>query len=127
MTKREFIARFGHVRVSLYQGMRRNQGADILAKRASVALYLRTVAEGGMVALVENGMDCDCVSYTGLVREVPANVIALERAMARAYDNAEGAIQLYVMRPSQAAEIEYGTRDRAAEAYENGHAHVVYA
>ena len=80
-----------------------------------------------MVALVENGMDCDCVSYTGLVRMVPANAIALERAMGRAYESAEGAIQLHVMRPSEAAEIEYRSRDYAAEAYENGHAHVVYA
>lgn len=128
MTKREFLAKFSpRFRVALLAALKRSQGVDPLAKRASVALWIRQAAESGQIALVESGMDCDCVSYSGLVRMVPANTPALERAIDQAYANAEGAISLRVMRPSEAASIDYASRDLAAEAYENGHAHIVYA
>jgi hypothetical protein len=98
---------------------------DFLQQRANVAALVQARAEGGKVALVESGMDCDCVRYENSVSLVPAIPIVVLTAMERRYYNAEGPVSVRVERPSIAAELCYSARDLALEAFEDGHAHVV--
>lgn len=83
---------------------------------------IRTLAEDGKIALVESGMDCDGVRYSGSVRIVDATVAAVDAAIEHATDWADGPIYFGLEAPSvAAAEIEYESRDLVMEAFENGH------
>jgi hypothetical protein len=83
-------------------------------------------AEGGKVAVVWSGMDCDCVRFSGVVSIVDADKASVEAHIEREYEYAEGPLSFYITKPSDAAKIHYESRDLAMEAFEDGHAHVVY-
>lgn len=99
---------------------------DSLADRAALAGEIEHKASGGKVAMVESGMDCDCVQYSGRIRMVQAIVSAYVHAVNRAYADAEGPISIYMATPAEARAIRYSSRDLAAEAHEDGHPGVVY-
>lgn len=94
-----------------------------------VAIYkkLSTHAENGNVALIESGMDCDCVRYSGHVHIVSSEPKEFWHAVDRMYDGAEGPIQWYIERPSVARTINSTSEDLILRAFEDGHPHVVYA
>lgn len=97
-------------------------------ERAALAARIAECSENGIVAIWESGMDCDCVTFTGIMRyEVPATLGAVSKEMYDAYKHAEGRLTLAVISPSEAKGVEYKTRDNVMEAYEDGHPHSVVA
>lgn len=86
---------------------------------------IKSVAEHGEVAIVENGMDCDCVQYFDRVTITTADVRAVEGHIAERLAWAEGPMNFRLMKPSEARGLVAGSRDLTSEAYENGHQHVV--
>ena len=71
-------------------------------------------------------MDCDCVQYAGKVHIIPAT----GRALDKLYDDinrwTDGPFSLHLVRPSEAEQVRYRSRDRIMEAYEDGHPHCVH-
>lgn len=84
-------------------------------------------SESGKVALIESGRDCDGVMYWGRVHLVDATLAAVLDKEALIARWADGPFQLRIERPTVAEEIEYHSRDLGAEAFEDGHAHCLYA
>jgi len=74
-----------------------------------------------MIKVVESGMDCDCVKYSGRVHTCEATVKAFEELHDRIAEWADGPFSLSIVPWSQ--KITYTSRDLALEAYENGHPH----
>jgi len=97
---------------------------DRLAYRAGLAEWIARHAQGGQVALVVRQMDCDCAEWTS-ASVMQASVIRVQRAIEQTYDNAEGRVSWWIARPDE--HVERDERDHALEAFEEGHAHVVYA
>jgi hypothetical protein len=77
------------------------------------------------VAIVESGMDCDCVQYSGKVTLVLADWREVVKHMDDAEHWADGPIRFAIVAPSEAQGIRYTSRDRIAEAHENGHPWIV--
>jgi len=100
---------------------------DYLAERAKKAALISELAEGGKIALVESGMDCDGVKYDGAVSIITANLVAVEAEINRRYEWADGPCFFGLESPSVAERIRYNSRDLALEAFEDGHPHVLYA
>jgi hypothetical protein len=94
-------------------------------RRQALAQRIADCAQGGKVAVIENGRDCDGVQYWGQRHLIDASIAAftqLEDGIAR---YADGPFGLFVVPPSEA--VERGSRDLTLEAFEDGHAHVLYA
>ena len=83
-------------------------------------------AEGGKVAVVWSGRDCDGSRYENSVAIVEANKKALESHIEHSYEWADGPCAYYIERPSVARELKHSSRDLALEAFEDGHSHVIY-
>ena len=96
-----------------------------ITERGALAARIRACDEGGKIAMVESGMDCDCVRYSGKVTIVPATMAAYYEEYNRTAEWADGPFSFAIVRPSEAAGIEYASRDLALEAYENGHPHYI--
>lgn len=98
------------------------------ARRARQDLHERIAEceENGMVVVIESGMDCDCVQYDGRKHPIPATVQAFDKLAQSIGEWADGVFTLSIVSPSEAREISYRSRDRALEAYEDGHSHIVY-
>lgn len=84
-------------------------------------------AEGGKVAVVESGRDCDCVEYSGHVRIIDATVEAFTWLDSQIGDWADGPYHLAIIKPSEAAGIRRESRDLVLEAMEDGHRHAIYS
>lgn len=100
--------------------------SDYLADRASLAVRVAYCAEGGKVALVSSGMDCDCSRWENAVTLVQAIPAAVMHRMERDYADAEGPLTIYVERPSVAAGLTETHRDLALEAFEEGRPHFIH-
>jgi hypothetical protein len=85
------------------------------------------ISENGKVAVVESGRDCDCVQYSGHVHIIEATTAAYEELYDHTAEWADGPFFFELMRCSVAGGIQAESRDLAMEAYEDGHAHVVYS
>lgn len=97
-------------------------------RRVSYQLWLHKIAilqEYGKIAIVESGMDCDGVQYDGHVHLVEATKEAIAKEIDRILDYADGPAYFDLERPSIAHNIEYRSRDRILEAFEDGHAHSI--
>jgi hypothetical protein len=105
----------------------RSQVDDRINERAAVYEAVARCAENGLVALVESGMDCDCVRYANVVRYCFADPRAVLARIYEIENDAEGCCSVIVERPTVAAALRYSSRDLALEAFEDGHPHVVYA
>jgi len=95
-------------------------------ERVNTLKKLIECAENGRVAVIESGMDCDCVQYTGHVHDFPSDTVGFYGALADMYSWAEGPISWRIVKPSESHFIERTSRDLIMEAHENGHPHVVY-
>lgn len=93
--------------------------------RQRFLVAIKDCAEGGKVALVWSGRDCDGVQYTGNVELADATVNAVQAAIDTTYEWADGPCSCYIERPSVAQGIPYTSRDLVMEAHENGHPHVL--
>lgn len=96
-----------------------------LTDRIATKRRIAACAEGGKVAIVESGRDCDGVQYSGKVSIIPATYEAFCAAWDDIADWADGPFHLSVERPSIARRMRYESRDLVAEAFENGHPHVL--
>lgn len=86
---------------------------------------IKTWAESGQIAIVESGMDCDGCQYAGRVHIVDATKDAVRAEIDRCLSYADGPMYFELMRPSDAEQEEYRSRDRTLEAFEDGHAHSI--
>ena len=87
--------------------------------------WLALCEEGGKVAIVYGGMDCDCSRWDDEVAIVSANLVTYF-AWSDSYDDgAEGPQWHRVCKPSEAPQ-KSSHRDLALEAFEDGHPHHVY-
>lgn len=100
---------------------------DAIQRRIALNRMVADFAENGQVAVVEGGMDCDCVQYDGHVHTFSSNITEFWKAIDQMYYSAEGPIHWYVARISETKDVCSTSRDLAFEAYEDGHPHVVYA
>lgn len=96
-----------------------------LTERLATKRRIAACAEDGKVAIVESGRDCDGVEYSGKVSIIPANLGAFCAAHDEIANYADGPFRLGVERPSIARTLRYESRDLVAEAFENGHPHVL--
>ena len=83
-------------------------------------------AEGGKVAVVWSGRDCDGACYEHSVAIVEAKKKAVDAHIEHTYEWADGPCAYYIERPSVARDLKYSSRDLALEAFEDGHSHVIY-
>ena len=81
-------------------------------------------AEDGKVAVIESGMDCDCVQYSGHRHLIDANVKAYDALRRSIAESADGRIYLDIARPSE--DVEQSSRDLALEAFEDGHPYSIH-
>jgi len=86
---------------------------------------LTALAEDGKIAVLESGMDCDGVQYAGKVRIVDATKEAVQAHIDHTLNWADGPCYFSLERPSVANDIQYRSRDRTLEAFEDGHAHSI--
>ena len=100
---------------------------DPLTQRGTLKTHLAELQEEGQIAIVYGGIDCDGGRWDNRVIIVPATVIAVERWVDRYHAQAEGQQWQSLERPSVAATLMADERDLAAEAFEDGHAHVLFA
>lgn len=92
---------------------------DWLQERKLLADRIMLCAENGKIAVVQSGMDCDCVEYDGQVTILSATVPAFVARHDKVADWADGPFSLRIVPPSRAENIVPTSRDRALEAYEN--------
>lgn len=109
---------------SLYHKL--EEATERRVRRQTFLRHIREYAEGGQVAVVWSGRDCDGVRYTGYVRLVEATVQAVAEHIAHTYEWADGPCACYIERPSVGRFIESHSRDLVMEAFEDGHPHVIY-
>lgn len=92
---------------------------DRRIRRQSLIRAIAQHAEGGKVAVIESGMDCDGSQYSGYRHLIDANVRAFDSLRRRLGESADGPFYLDIAAPSE--DVEYSSRDLALEAFENGH------
>lgn len=114
------------VRQAFRHLMRPDGVGGYLAARARDAALIHECAEGGKVALVSGGRDCDGVAWEGDVSLVDAIPSVIRRNMDQVYRWADGPMHIAIMRPSEAKDIQPRTRDFGMEAFENGHPHSLH-
>jgi len=85
---------------------------------------IKACDEQGKVAVIVTSRDCDMCEGTSRSL-IAANVHAYDKFVNRQLDTAEGPMHFHLQAPSDS--FEYRFRDLAAEAFEDGHPHVVYA
>ena len=100
---------------------------DWLAEKEAVAKRIAELAENGKVAIIESGRDCDGVEYWGNVSIIPASVVAYNHWYDETDKWADGPFYGQLARVSDTEEVEYSSRDRGMEAFEDGHPHVIYS
>jgi len=98
---------------------------EALTERFATKRRIAACAEDGKVAIVESGRDCDGVEYSGKVSIIPSTLEAYCAACDQIAEGADGPFWLDVERPSIARTLRYESRDLVAEAFENGHPHVL--
>lgn len=93
-------------------------------RRQKLLSQLHDLAEGGKIAVLESGRDCDGVRYWGRRHLIDATAQDFDALYDHVASWADGPFSFELARPSQA--VEEGSRDLALEAFENGHPHVLY-
>ena len=127
---KEFLSECGHYavnRVKMRKLFRNNvwQASDPLAGRARLFGRIQSVTRDGKVGVHVRSTDCDHCTATSL-DIIPASVIRAERFERDVYKWSEGATYISYVDPKEEETFEANFRDGIAEAYEDGHPHVVY-
>lgn len=105
---------------------RQSKRIDPLEERRRFVERVYSQTEDGMVALVESGMDCDCVRYEGKVDTYPAVPTLINREIDRRYQSADGPMNVSIAKPSEVKNVHYRSTDLAMRAFEDGHPSTVY-
>lgn len=104
----------------------RQSYGDWIAKRAELRALLDRVQVCGQVGVITHGMDCDCCEcHREDVRPAFRSVIEASRFLDISYSDAEGPHTVSFVQPGKIDRGRNGSRDRALEAFEDGHAHSV--
>lgn len=106
--------------------MFRSARPDPLQLKLPLALKISKAAEGGQIAVIESGMDCDGVRYWGDVTLIPATLTHFENHWRKRAKWSDGPFDLEIARPSEALQLRSGSRDLALEAFEDGHPHCLF-
>ena len=93
--------------------------------RQALPARIAELERNGKIWVIESGMDCDCNKYAGRVHEIPATLAALDKLTARIEEWADGPYALELAAPG--SDVEYTSRDLAAEAFENGNPYSIGA
>lgn len=97
---------------------------DRLQEKAELLALWHEYAEDGQIAVIREGMDCDCTQYRKVsVIPIPG-LMAWQKQEDLHYQWLDGPETTWFGRPSTHAPS-YTSRDRALEAYEDGHPHYV--
>lgn len=105
----------------------RTDPCDPLLDRKKLADMIHLANEGGYIAVVHGGRDCDMAQWDNNVTVLPANTLKVERWIENLYEWADGPRWWRITTLSEAASLRASSRDLALEAFEDGHPHVVYA
>jgi hypothetical protein len=106
--------------------MRRRQAGQMVAENARRRRALDRATVDGRIGVVVDGMDCDCTQYhRGWVQPAWASVAAFRRWDEERMSWLDGPECMALVRPDQVDRDGNWSRDRALEAYEDGHPHVV--
>jgi hypothetical protein len=99
---------------------------EAINTRAHVYNLMRRYMRDGEIGIMVNGMDCDCVqfSYGSVIRV--NSITELTDRIEKMYEYSDGPLNISYCTPEQANKVKYTSRDLAAEAFEDGHSHVVY-
>ncbi len=98
---------------------------DARQLRLALQQQIRACTEGGAVAVIEGGRDCDGVQYDGRRHVIEATIRDYDQLYDRLAAYADGPFWLRVAKPSE--DVHYTSRDLGLEAFENGHAHHLVA
>ena len=100
---------------------------DLLQVKAERIAEINAHAVNGMVGIAGAGMDCDCSKWSGPCGIYPATYYEVERALDHIYEGLDGPADFWLVTPEVAESTPHQSRDLALEAFEDGHAHIVYA
>lgn len=103
----------------------RDQAGDYLLRERLKA----RACPDGTVYLSESGRDCDGVQYWGQIHTLQEPTVEAFNALADDINQwADGPFYLTILWPDEVEEARAnaGQRDLVAEAYEDGHPHVIY-
>lgn len=116
------------LRLFILQKIEENEGhlQDAIDRRVARQRWLAAIREynqHGVVALCHWSRDCDCceATYREEIEAVPA---VIDARMNEILDGAEGPTRFWLQRVSDPFERSF--RDRALEAFEDGHPHHIY-
>jgi len=98
---------------------------DALHERQKLKESIQAHTEGGEVGYWYSSTDCDHCTFTSFYT-LPATVMHWLQRERTAFEDVEGATYMVIKRPSEENQYSASFHDGIAEAYENGHAHVVY-
>jgi hypothetical protein len=98
---------------------------DRLARRQRFVQAVADHSENGFVSIVWSGRDCDGV-YGCHAETYKACPIAIEADIERRYEWADGPMSFEFAKPSDIYGFESYSRDLGAEAFEDGHNHIIY-
>lgn len=104
----------------------KSRHVDWMEEKQAFVDKIKFCTENGKIAIVTSGMDCDGIRYSGQVHLVDAIPVIVNHNIEEANKWADGPIYHYIMKPSEAKEIEYSSRDLGMEAFEDGHPSVIY-
>lgn len=104
----------------------RSTRPDYLQLQQELARNISRAAEGGQIAVIESGRDCDGVRYWGDVTLIPATLTHFEDHWRKRAKWADGPFHLDIARPSEALQLRPGCRDLTLEAFEDGHPHCLF-
>jgi hypothetical protein len=96
-------------------------------ERGAYAVIFTTRAVEGKIGVIVEGMDCDCTQYRReFVMDVPASLMAFQRAEDEHYMSLDGPESTTYTAPRNVNDGYRASADRALEAFEEGRPGTVY-
>lgn len=98
-----------------------------ITRKGEAEAHLSSVAENGKIGVVRAGMDCDGVQYhEERIIDYPKSLIRFLEAEDKHESYLDGPERVSFVRPGGVKHGYYASADRNAEAFENGHSHVIH-
>lgn len=98
---------------------------DFLSLKETIFNRYKANSENGYTVIVEQGMDCDGVQYRYIGEPIKCVPVAINKEMDRINYSADGSVNTYCVKPSEAKKMKNVSIDRGMEAFENGHSHSI--
>lgn len=98
---------------------------DFLSLKETIFNRYKANSENGYTVIVEQGMDCDGVQYRYIGEPIKCVPVAINKEMDRINYSADGSVNTYCVKPSEAKKMKNVSIDRGMEAFENGHSHTI--